>query len=156
MLRQRGIWGGGRSERAKKGMNRGIESSLVQASSSYLNDMDLIGFTESQLLSVRKNYLIVLGTHTQSVFCRTSVSKATLATHISIKRLMQWYFCSTSKYLMVKLHIHVDWSLKTLETLPVPTLLRGYAEVELLSISELNEFIITAQPQVVSCGDEQC
>ncbi|KAH0941963.1 hypothetical protein HID58_001600, partial [Brassica napus] len=50
---------------------------------------------------------------------------------------------------MVKLHIHVDWSLKTLETLPVPTLLRGYAEVELLSISELNEFIITAQPQEI-------
>lgn len=35
-------------------------------------------------------------------------------TKFSIKRLMHWGFCFT-KYLMVKLHNHVDWSLKNWE-----------------------------------------
>lgn len=32
---------------------------------------------------------------------------------------------------------------------PVPTFLRGYAKVEPLSISELNEFFITTEPQEI-------
>ncbi|KAG2310592.1 hypothetical protein Bca52824_022149 [Brassica carinata] len=37
------------------------------------------------------------------------------------------------------------------ENNPVPSLLRGYAKVEPLSISELNEFVITAEPQLRCC-----
>ncbi|KAL0737193.1 hypothetical protein Bca4012_013403 [Brassica carinata] len=33
---------------------------------------------------------------------------------------------------------------------PAPSLLRGYAKVEPLSISELNQFLMTAKPQVYS------
>ncbi|CAN6845075.1 unnamed protein product, partial [Brassica oleracea] len=32
---------------------------------------------------------------------------------------------------------------------PAPSLLRGYAKVEPLSISELNQFVITGKPQLV-------
>ncbi|CAN7118654.1 unnamed protein product [Brassica rapa subsp. narinosa] len=40
-----------RKRESEEGMNRGKESSPVQASSSYVNDLDMIGFNESQLLS---------------------------------------------------------------------------------------------------------
>ncbi|CAN6801884.1 unnamed protein product [Brassica oleracea] len=34
---------------------------------------------------------------------------------------------------------------------PDPSLLRGYAKVEPMSISKLNEFIIAAEPQEIEC-----
>ncbi|CAF2157550.1 unnamed protein product [Brassica rapa] len=38
---------------------------------------------------------------------------------------------------------------KDIGNTPVPSLLRGYAKVELLTIAELNEFVIISKPQVV-------
>ena len=47
-----------RKRESEEGMNRGKESSPVQASSSYVNDLDMIGFNESQLLSESVSCLV--------------------------------------------------------------------------------------------------
>ncbi|KAG2248921.1 hypothetical protein Bca4012_087753 [Brassica carinata] len=39
------------------------------------------------------------------------------------------------------------WFPKPLGSTPVPSLLRGYAKVEPLTIAELNEFVIISEPQ---------
>ncbi|KAH0897823.1 LOW QUALITY PROTEIN: hypothetical protein HID58_047391, partial [Brassica napus] len=66
-------------------------------------------------------------------------------TNFSIKRLMHEGFFST-KYLMVKLHNHVDWSLKNWEH--SSTYIAQEIRQAVEHISELNEFIITTQPQI--------
>ncbi|CAN6913936.1 unnamed protein product, partial [Brassica oleracea] len=52
-----------------------------------------------------------------------------------------------------KMHMLVS---KAIGITPVPSLLRGYAKVEPLTIAELNEFVIISEPQVVQSIEFVC